>query len=468
MPSEPSAASSTIHYAVPPAESYHLGVKRVRFVTYGCKANQYDTQVLREALLRRGLAESDKDADLVVVNTCTVTAEAGKKAKKLVRRLHRERPQTRIAITGCLAESEPDMLRELPGVEWVLGNGEAKRPLNFLRELGHEIGPEELGIPAGITEFAGHTRAFLKIQDGCDQACAFCIIPSVRGKSRSRSISELSAETLRLVEAGHVEIVLCGIHIGHWGRELGLGLADLCRALAELEPRDQEGEAIPFRLRLSSIEATEVDAPLLDLLATRPERIAPHLHMPMQSGSDSVLRAMNRWYDRAEYLEACGRIRAALDRPAFTADVLVGFPGESEEHFQETLDAVSEAAFARVHAFPFSARPGTAAWDLPGRVDPSAIRDRRMRLSERAAEIGYVYRNSLVGAHETVVLEGFAGLSGRYQRVRIDPDWIQGVPPRTIEVQLELQDAPQEEGSEPRQELWGRPLSAPIGAPGER
>ena len=152
-------------------------MKAVRFVTYGCKANQYDTQLLRETLARRGWAEQDSDAELVVVNTCTVTHEAGRKARQLIRRLGRENPDVRIAVTGCLAESEPEILRELPSVEWVLGNGEAKRPANFLRHLGEEVDPEELGIPSGITEFAGHTRAFMKIQDGCDMACAFCIIP---------------------------------------------------------------------------------------------------------------------------------------------------------------------------------------------------------------------------------------------------------------------------------------------------
>ena len=256
-------------------------MKAVRFVTFGCKANQYDTQVLREALARRGWAEQDADAELVVVNTCTVTAEAGRKARKLIRRLGREDPDVRIAVTGCLAESEPDLLRELPCVDWVLGNGEAKRPANFLRHLGEEVDPEELGIPSGITEFAGHTRAFLKIQDGCDMACAFCIIPTVRGKSRSRSIPELVAEVERLVSSGHVEVVLCGIHIGHWGRDLGLGIADLVRALCEADPRDEDDRALNFRLRLSSIEATEVTPELLTLLADHPERIAPHLHMPL-------------------------------------------------------------------------------------------------------------------------------------------------------------------------------------------
>ncbi|MCP3916426.1 MAG: MiaB/RimO family radical SAM methylthiotransferase [bacterium] len=431
-------------------------MKSVRFVTFGCKANQYDTQVLREALLRRGLAETDRGADLVVVNTCTVTAEAGRKARQLIRRVVREHAGTKVAVTGCLAESEPEILREIDGVEWVLGNGEAKRPVNFLRELGHDVDPEELGIPAGITAFAGHTRAFLKIQDGCDKACAFCIIPAVRGKSRSRSIPELEAEVTRLVRAGHVEIVLCGIHIGHWGLDRGQVLADLMEVLARLEVPAHDGSPAAFRVRLSSIEATEVDERLTALMAAHPGRIAPHLHMPMQSGDDAVLARMNRWYTVEQYLAACDRIRAALDRPAFTADILVGFPGETEEQFERTLQTARRAGFARVHAFPFSARPGTAAWELAGRVPIEVVRDRRARISEAAAELGEAFRRSLDGARETVVLEGFSGLSGRYQRVSIPPERLHGPPPKAIEVVLEARV----DGD--RTELLGAPLEVGV------
>jgi len=425
-------------------------VRSVRFVTYGCKANQYDTQVLREALVRRGLEEQDREAELVVVNTCTVTAEAGRKARQLIRRIGRETPGTRIAVTGCLAESEPEVLRELPGVDWVLGNGEAKRPVNFLRELGHDIDPEELGIPAGVTEFAGHTRAFLKIQDGCDMACAFCIIPKVRGRSVSRSAEELEAEVARLVRAGHVEIVLCGIHIGHWGLDRGSRLAELVRRLAVLRVEDDEGRSLPFRVRLSSIEATEVDDDLLAVMADRPDRVAPHLHMPMQSGSDAVLARMNRWYDRATYLAACDRIRRRLDRPAFTADVLVGFPGEGEQEFAETLAAVGEAGFARLHVFPFSPRPGTEAESMHDRPDPMAVRERRAALSEAADAVAAAYGESLVGARDTVVLEGFVGLSGRYQRVRVAPEELEGLP-RAVEVVLaRSEEGPGFVGLDPR------------------
>ena len=429
-------------------------MRSVRFVTFGCKANQYDTQVLREALLRRGWAESD-EGELVVINTCTVTAEAGRKARQLARRVAREQPGVRIAMTGCLAESEPELLRELPAVEWVLGNGEAKLPVNFLRDLGLELDPEELGVPAGITEFAGHTRAFLKIQDGCDMACAFCIIPKVRGRSRSRPVDELVAEVRRLVEHGHREIVLCGIHIGHWGRDLGSSLASLMEAFCGLEVRDSSDRPIAWRVRLSSIEATEVDAELLAVMAARPDRVCAHLHMPMQSGDDTVLAAMNRWYTVAEYLAACDRIRAALDRPAFSADLLVGFPGETDAAFENTLATARAAGFSRIHVFPFSARPGTAA---EGRQTPpvEAVRERRARLSELGSETAAGYRASLDGSRDTILFEGgFTGLSGRYQRVRVAPEQLDGVPEGLLEVELGL-----ERDDDDGTRLIGRPLAA--------
>ena len=433
-------------------------MESVRFVTFGCKANQYDSQLLREALLRRGLREEERAADLVVVNTCTVTAEAGRKARSLVRRLARENPRARIAVTGCLAESEPEVLRALPGVAWVLGNGEAKRPVHFLSQLGFESDPEELGIPSGISAFAGHTRAFVKIQDGCDKACAFCIIPRTRGRSRSRPIEELAREVSGLVENGFVEIVLCGIHIGHWGLDLGLSLADLLERLVALEPRSSAGQPLEYRLRLSSIEATEVGERIVALLAERPERLAPHLHMPMQSGDDGVLARMNRWYDAREYLAAAERIAARLDRPAFTADILVGFPGESDAAFENTLGVARAMGFARVHVFPFSPRPGTAAADLDHPIAPALVRERRARLSELGHELALAYRRSLDGARERVVLEGLAGLCGRYQRVRVDPEELDGLPP-AVDVRIEARAGSGDEDVE----LVGHPLAAGAG-----
>lgn len=429
----------------------------VRYVTFGCKANQYDTQVLREALGRRGLEETGPGADLVVVNTCTVTAEAGRKARQLIRRIGRETPAARVAVTGCLAESEPEILREIPNVEWVLGNGEAKRPVNFLRQIGQEVDPEELGIPAGITEFAGHRRAFLKIQDGCDKRCAFCIIPHVRGRSTSRPADELAAEVQRLVASGHVEIVLCGIHIGHWGLDIGSSFSALLRRLVQVEGVGPDGRPVEWRLRVSSIEATEVDDDMVALMADRPDRVAPHLHMPMQSGADPVLKAMNRWYTVAEYLDACHRIRARLDRPAFTADILVGFPGETDADFERTLATAEEAGFTKVHVFPFSPRPGTPAFEMGSRVAPEVSRERRAALSEAASGWEEAFRRELHGALDRIVLEGFVGLSGRYQRVSIDPDLIDGVPPDAIDVVLECAVETTSDGAEASR-LRGRPV----------
>ena len=393
-------------------------MRSVRFVTFGCKANQYDTQLLREALGRRGWSSSGEAAELVVINTCTVTAEAGRKARQLIRRIHREEPGARICVTGCLAELEQEALRALPGVEWVLEGSEARRPGRLLETLGEapdEVA-DELGIPAGISAFHGHQRAFLKIQDGCDQACSFCIIPKARGASHSRPAEEIAPELGRLVRAGHAEIVLCGIHIGHWGREWGGGLADLLARLVAIEA----GVNRPFRLRLSSIEATEVNEPLLEVMAAHPERIAPHLHLPLQSGDDRVLKAMNRWYTGAEYLAAIERVRTRLDEPALSADVIVGFPGEDSELFENTARLVEAAGLTRLHVFPFSPRPGTAAAELPPGAPPEQLREWKGRLAGLAARLAAAFARRLDGREELVVPQESTGLTGRYQRVPLD------------------------------------------------
>lgn len=415
-------------------------MRSVRFVTFGCKANQYDTQVLREALARRGFVQSGEAAELVVINTCTVTAEAGRKARRLVRRIHREEPGARICLTGCLAEVEKEALRELPGVEWVLEGSEARRPGRLLEALGEtEPGEgEESGVPPGISAFWGHRRAFLKVQDGCDQSCSFCIIPSVRGKSRSRPAEELGLELERLVRAGHPEVVLCGIHVGHWGRERGETLGGLLARLVGVEVRGEEGEPLPWRVRLSSIEATEVDEGLLAVMAEHPDRVAPHLHLPLQSGDDAVLRGMNRWYGAAEYLAAVDRIRSRLDDPGLSADVILGFPGEDEAAFENTARTVEAAGITRLHVFPYSPRPGTAAADLLGSAPPERVREWKGRLAELSARQGAAFGRRLAGRIETVVpsADGTA-LTGRYLRARLDlrewPDPLPGLAPARLE-----------------------------------
>jgi len=388
-------------------------LRSFRTLTFGCKANQYDTQVVREALRRRGWTETEAGADVVVVNTCTVTAEAARKARQKIRALARENPRVRIAVTGCLASAEPEALAAMPNVAAVVGNGSKEALANLLRALDETPTREEMSLPPGITEFEGRTRAFVKIQDGCDQACAFCIIPTTRGASRSRPAESVAAEVRGLAEKGFREIVLCGIHIGHWGRDLGIsdGLGALLRTL----------EAVPgeFRLRLSSIEATEVAGPVLDAMAAS-ARVCAHLHMPLQSGDDGVLAAMNRWYVAADYLRAAEAIASRLPSPALTTDVLVGFPGESEAAFETTMRVVEDIGFCRVHVFPFSPRPGTAAEAMDGAVPPSAVRERRAALSEIVERQASRFRERLVGREDRVLVESAGvGLSDRYQRVRV-------------------------------------------------
>jgi len=428
-----------------------------RLVAFGCKVNQYDSQVLRETLRRQGWREVDEgEAELVVIQTCTVTAQAGRKARRLARRLAREVPGARIAMTGCLADSEPEALKELPGVAWVLGNEDLRDPGRLVGELG---GNAEPNAPPEITELTGHTRAFLKIQDGCDMGCAYCIVPRVRGASRSRPRAAIVAELRRLLASGHREVVLCGIHLGHWGRDTGHELGDLLEELAGVAAEDPDRRPVDWRLRLSSIEATEVEGPVLEALARHPERIAPHLHLPLQSGDDRVLRSMRRWYSAEGYLAICERIRTLLDRPALTTDVILGFPGEDEAAFENTLDVVRRAGFSRVHAFPFSPRPGTPAArpETLGRpVAPETLRERKARLDELARRLADEFRRGLVGRDERIVLEGDVGLAGRYQRVRL-PHGERPASPGLLDVTIEGIDG---------EELLGRRIAPrSAGAP---
>src|SRR5262245_47049790 len=304
-----------------------------RLVTLGCKVNQYETQYVKEALERSGHVEAadGEAADLCVVNTCTVTHEGDAKSRQAIRRLHQASPRAAVVVMGCYATRAPDEVRRLPGVA---------RVVTDKGRLAEELAP--LGVtdwPAGISRFDGHQRAFVKVQDGCLLNCAYCIIPHVRPALRSRSVEEITDEVVRLVEAGHREVVLTGVHLGHYGLDLSRGrprerwrrLWHLLDALAAL-PGD-------FRVRLSSLEAAEARDDLIRAMARHP-RICPHLHLCLQSGSDRVLAAMKRRYTSGGLLERVARIRRALDAPALTTDVIVGFPGETEADFAATCRVV--------------------------------------------------------------------------------------------------------------------------------
>ncbi|MEN1680482.1 MAG: tRNA (N(6)-L-threonylcarbamoyladenosine(37)-C(2))-methylthiotransferase MtaB [Planctomycetota bacterium] len=393
----------------------------LRHHTLGCKVNQYETQYVREGLASIGYEDAgpDDEADLCVVNTCTVTAEGDAKSRQVIRRMARENPAAKIVVMGCYATRAPDEVAKLPGVTEVLTD---KRELPDL--LGR-FGVTD--VPTGLSGFGARHRAYVKVQDGCLLRCSFCIIPKVRPQLASRPQQEIVDEVRRLVDNGYREVVLTGIHLGHYGVELNRGkskdewtrLAGLARALAT-QPAQRD-----FRIRLSSIEATEVTRELIDAMADHPDRIAPHLHISMQSGSDGVLRRMRRRWGARRFVDRCSLLKQRLDRPAITTDVIVGFPGETEAEFQETIDVCREVGFSKIHVFPFSARRGTPAADMPGQLSKKEKQARVAELTRVEHELRDRYFESLLDSRlrvlvETPVDEGrYVGTSCRYAPVEL-------------------------------------------------
>lgn len=388
----------------------------LRTITLGCKVNQYETQYLRQGFLKLGYTDAPRDeaADLCLINTCTVTAESDRKSRKLIRQAARTNPNARLIVTGCYATRSPEEAASLPGVVEVITD---KRELpELLRRFGLENPPD------GIDAFGSRSRVFVKVQDGCNQGCAYCIIPSVRPHLTSRPIGSILTEIKRLVDNGYQEIVLTGIHLGHYGidQENKLNLANLVRKIAELDGT--------FRVRISSLEAVEATPTLIDVMAKYPTKVCPHLHLSMQSGSDTVLRRMRRRFSSGEYLDRCAMIREKLDRPAFTTDIIVGFPGETEAEFDQTLETARQAAFSKIHIFPFSLREGTIAATMPYQVPGQVIRARAVRLAKLETELRDAYFRQFAGTRLQVLLEStvsgqanqLSGTSARYIPIQTD------------------------------------------------
>lgn len=391
--------------------------------TLGCKVNQYETEYIREGLLGIGYADADRDeaADLCIVNTCTVTNEGDSKSRQVIRRMARDNPAAKIVVMGCYATRAPEEVKALPGVTEVLTD---KRELPDL--LGR-FGVTD--VPTGISGFGSRSRAYVKVQDGCLLRCSFCIIPHVRPELTSRPMDHIVQEVERLVDSGYREVVLTGIHLGHYGVDFNrlkpksqwVRLAHLLERLASL-PGD-------FRVRLSSIEATEVTRELMDVMAAHPEKICPHLHISMQSGSDGVLRRMRRRWGSQRFVDRCRMLKQRLHLPAITTDIIVGFPGETEAEFQETIDVSREVGFSKIHIFPFSARRGTPAATMPNQLPKTLKQERVHRLAEVEAELRDEYFASLRGERLRVLVEGqsgesptFVGTACRYAPVELAAD----------------------------------------------
>lgn len=391
-----------------------------RLVTMGCKVNQYETQLVKEALERHGYREAagEESAELCVVNTCTVTGEADSKARQLIRQLAKHNPGTKTVVFGCYAAREPAALEKLPGVFAVVPDN---------RELPDVM--QRFGIcdwPTGISRFDGHRRAFVKVQDGCILNCTYCIIPQVRPGLRSRTSTEIIEEVRRLIDNGYKEIILTGIHLGHFGVEATRGRSG--RVPYRLWHLIRDLNRIPgqWRLRLSSLEAAEVGPDFLSAVADC-ERLCPHFHLCLQSGSDDVLYRMKRRYRAGRFLKKLDQIRGIFDEPAFSTDVIVGFPGETDADFERTLQTCDSAGFMKIHAFPFSARRGTPAADL-GELVPAEVRKERCaRLAELERQLARRYHQALSGKRLTVLVEA---------RPASQAGWVLGTACRYVSVEI--------------------------------
>ncbi len=397
-------------------------MKKVLFYTLGCKVNQYETQLIREQFLSRGYVEAaaGEPADVCVVNTCTVTGNADKDSLYHVHRCARQNPQAKIIVTGCMAELDAKLLKAQPQVAAVVRNRDKARLVNACRRV--------LGRPAGgsaargISAFAGHSRAFVKIQDGCNNRCSYCKVALVRGPSKSRPVKDILNEAAALVENGFKEIVLTGICLGSFGKDLK-PRSSLTGLIAQLEK--VTGLA---RIRLSSIEASDVTPELIAMIA-RSKKLCRHLHIPIQSGDDTVLRLMNRRYSSSDYLALIARARKAVPGIAITTDVLVGFPGEGEKHFLNTVKLLRRIKPSRMHIFGYSVRQGTPAAALPGHVGRETIKERMNILQEAGRQFTAAFIRQSARKPQRVLFEN---------PVKGKPGWWEGYTDTYLKVQARL------------------------------
>ncbi|MDP9727374.1 tRNA (N(6)-L-threonylcarbamoyladenosine(37)-C(2))-methylthiotransferase MtaB [Alicyclobacillus sp. TC] len=380
----------------------------VAFHTLGCKVNFYDTEGIWHRFQQAGYQQVPftEPADVYVINTCTVTHLGDRKSRQAIRRAVRTNPDALVVVTGCYAQMAAKEIAQIHGVDLVVGNDRKMSIVDLVEQVRAGDQPlidvgnilkskefEEMDVPF----FHDRTRANLKIQDGCNHFCTFCIIPHARGLIRSRQPESVLAQARKLARAGYREIVLTGIHTGGYGEDLdNYRLADLLR--------DLECEEDLYRLRISSIEASEIDDALIEVLQSS-KKICNHLHIPLQSASDTVLKRMNRHYRMAEYLEKLGHLRTALPDLAVTTDIIVGFPGETDEEFQETVDFLTHQSFAQIHVFPYSQRKGTPAAKFAQQVNEDVKEERVQRLIQLSRELTQKYAQGLLGDSFEVIPE---------------------------------------------------------------
>ena len=407
-------------------------MRKIAFYTLGCKVNQSDTASMEGIFRRAGYEVVDfgSPADVYLINTCVVTNTGQRKSRQIINRAVRHNPLSLIVVTGCYPQTAPEEVRAIAGVDVIIGNQERGRIvelveqalenkqteiLDNVQKMTVDTKFEELGVGTETDK----TRAFLKIQEGCNQYCTYCIIPYARGPLRSRSLESIRSEVAKLVEAGYKEVVLIGIHLGCYGKELAkegkhITLYDAVQAVLSVEGM--------CRVRLGSLESVEVEPRLLELMANEP-RLCKHLHLPLQSGCDKILQAMHRPYDTARFTQLLQQIRAQVPDVAITTDIIVGFPGETEEDFATTLAFAEKCGFAKMHIFPYSKRKGTPAEKMPNQVDEAVKGERAARLAAVDEKLHQAMLKQMVGKTEEVLFEQpvdavhMEGLCGPYLRV---------------------------------------------------
>lgn len=377
-------------------------------ITLGCKVNQYESQAMREDLLKNGfeLAEPNTPADITVVNSCTVTSVSDAKNRKLINKIRRENPDGIIVLTGCMPQAFPDKQENFENCDVVLGNAKRAELVpaiceyieNHMKNVfitPHPVKNEQFE-DLSISSLGEHTRAFIKIEDGCNRFCSYCIIPFARGRVRSKSIEALKTEVEKIANNGYLEVVLVGINLSAYGQDEGLNLADAVECVCA-----QDGIE---RVRLGSVEPEQMDEPMIKRLAAQP-KFCPQFHLSLQSGCDNTLKAMNRHYDTAEYSKIVSNIRKTFDNSSITTDVMVGFAGETEEDFKASMDFVKQTCFAKVHVFPYSRRKGTVADKAPNQIAPNIKEQRAKEMGELVAKSRAEFLKTQVGMTESVLIE---------------------------------------------------------------
>ena len=406
-------------------------------INLGCKVNAYEAESTARSLEQHGYTRVDNDgADITIIYTCAVTNMAAQKSRKMIHRAKRNNPESTIVVAGCYSQIDPDALKE---ADILIGTKHKSKLLDYLLEYekNHEriVDIEKVDVlpfeNMFVDQFDNQTRAYLKIQDGCNQFCTYCVIPFARGRERSMAVNDV-LESVKMLQEKHSEIVLSGIHTGRYGRDIGMTLSSLLDELLAISPED-------FRFRISSIEMTEIDDHLIELMK-KDHRIARHFHIPLQSGCDTVLKRMNRPYTTKEFLERIEYIRKKIPGISISTDLIVGFPGETDEEFKKTCDFLKECQFSFLHIFPYSLRSGTKAASMENQIDPKIKKNRAAICAEINEELYDKYKESYLDKEVTVLFEknedGYTfGHSSEYL-----PVLVKGEYPRSTFVKVKISE----------------------------